>query len=142
MSKEIEAFEAWAEREMPLTYKRAILNDVSCAQETRELNFARKGYKAATAHYQTLLDAKDAEIGSLKTLLEIRAMGVEELLKKLYEQNTVLKALLEQAREGFENIVMHISEMKKGAVTNQDGWFLRLSKQTLAAINAATGKGE
>lgn len=66
MSKEREAFEAWAEREMPLTYKRAILNDVSCAQETRELNFARKGYQAAAAHYQPLLDAKDAEIARLK----------------------------------------------------------------------------
>lgn len=138
MSKEREAFEAWAEREMPLTYKRAILNDVSCAQETRELNFARKGYQAATAHYHPLLAEKDEKITALRA--EVLLLKNECVQRE--RENTVLKALLEQAREGFENIVMHISEMENGDVTNQDGWFLRLSKQTLAAINAATGKGE
>lgn len=107
MSKEREAFEAWAKKEIP----------IASARQEREFNFAHKGWQACAAHYQPLLEAKDAEL-------------------------LTCKALLEQAREGFENIVMHISEMENGAVTNQDGWFLRLSKQTLAAINAATGKGE
>ena len=141
MSKERETFEKWFRKHICNDdYSLYISDQESLTYREDYTNDLWTGWQACAAHYQPLLEAKDAEIAALR---EARVYTDNSKAAALLQvENTVLKALLEQAREGFENIVMHISEMKKGAVTNQDGWFLRLSKQTLAAINAATGKGE
>ena len=132
MSKERETFEAWAEREMPLTYKRAILNDVSCAQETRELNFARKGYQAATAHYHPLLAEKDAEIASLKALLE-GALGAHKATVDEFKR--LKQSVLDDDKVPLMNKIRdsHFLDAVLAVISSK-------FDEALAAINAATGE--
>ncbi len=98
-------------------------------------------WQAATAHYQPLLDAKDAEIAELRKkrgpVLHLEkalehfenASAAQEVIEGiLREENTTLKALLEQAREARRLI---------GFMTNEK---IAEAARILDAINAATGE--
>lgn len=126
MSKEREAFEAWAKKEIP----------IATARNEREFNFAYKGWQAATAYYQPLFDAKDAEIAKLKSRTRHWRMVQEEdgsftLTDLDADENATLKALLEQAREGLEGVI----RVADRATVEFDN-----AKKSLAAINAAIGE--
>jgi len=85
-------------------------------------------WQAATAHYQPLLEAKDAEIARLR---EVRIYTDNSKAAALLQvENATLKALLEQAREARRLI---------GFMTNNK---IAEAARILDAINAATGKGE
>lgn len=91
--------------------------------------------------FEAGLDAKDAEIAARVADMrqaEKMAMSSHKALtleaeknEVLQDENTTLKALLEQAREGLEKAV------KRQGFTNEE---LINARGTLAAINAATGE--
>lgn len=118
-------------------------------------------FQQATTHYRPLLEAKDAEIARLSdnankchhTLGKISLLGGESyslarvaqsqlliqgyipdsLAATLIEQNTTLKAVIEQAREGLDLICT--IEGESGA---SQGSVYKVASKTLAAINAAS----
>ena len=87
-------------------------------------------WQAATAHYQPLLEAKDAEIAGLKNARIYTDNSKAAAL--LQVENTTLKALLEQASKT-------LNAAKRAINGREHTGFI---DKTLAAINAATGKGE
>lgn len=86
------------------------------------------------AHYQPLLAAKEAEVAKLQEEADyVKFMeGVEA---KLRNENTTLKALLEQARGALKYHKAH----GNCDLADDHQTFVMLRD---AAINAATGKGE
>ena len=90
----------------------------------------RQGYQDAKAHYQPLLDAKDAEIERLKEAHIYTDNSKAAAL--LQVENTTLKALLKQASKT-------LNAAKRAINGREHTGFI---DKTLAAINAATGKGE
>ena len=115
MNKMREAFEQWSrndKRNFVLTTG-GICPDRYISGHTRDAERDRNdAWQAAVCHYQPLLDAKDAEIAELREELdELNSQlnnastiygSVCKSNDSLEEQNTALKALLEQTREGLE----------------------------------------
>ncbi len=107
------------------------------------------GYKAATAHYQPLLDAKDAEIAEAKKYGETMERIVDEQQEVLHrsnvglgealEENITLKATLEQAREVLA--IIRDGARNQTAFSGMSWQQIeKIAVDTLAAINAATGE--
>lgn len=84
------------------------------------------GYQAATAHYPPQLEAKDAEIATLKALLE----QAREAFIELYGEAQKLKC----GCSGFPDSLL---DVRHHCIPHD---MAILIKQTLAAINAATGE--
>lgn len=76
----------------------------------------RQGYQDAKAHYQPLLDAKDAEIERLKEAHIYTDNSKAAAL--LQVENTTLKALLEKAREGLDKAEMTLRKHHYWQSTN------------------------
>lgn len=96
-------------------------------------------YAAPLAHYQPLLEAKDAEIEELRDALKkaTKLESAERMASRLYrDENTNLKALLEQAREGLEHGLEAVKKYPEHPMTASEVIFRRV----LFSINAATGE--
>ena len=137
MSKEREAFEAFIENKC-LGYENSL-----------------EVWEGCEAHYQPLLAAKDAEIADLRKKrgpvvhlenalghLENASAAQEVIERILRAENTTLKALLEQAREGLRNALGCICHFRFNDNPNVDEITAEIVrvKELLAAINAATGE--
>jgi nitrogen fixation/metabolism regulation signal transduction histidine kinase len=85
-----------------------------------------QAWQACAAHYQPLLEAKDAEIKNWRDIFN----GMSDELADAKKENTTLKALLEQAREGLERLLRPTINL-----TDEQS-----ARDIIAAINAATGE--
>lgn len=131
MSKEREAFDFWYEN---------VCEDKIYADEPS----FNAGYHSAATHYQPLLDAKDAEISRLSDENEKylkKGLSYCRHSHEVTKENEELEALLEQAREAFGKI--------RDGARNQTAFsgmswqqIEQIAVEVIAAINAATGKGE
>lgn len=129
MSKEREGFEAWHDALFDISAATAVKNDYGYPQDGY-VQMRWQAWQACAAHYQPLLEAKDAEIA------------------EWYQENTTLKALLEQAREGLHDCNRELWYCAQQAgydwkKANTEGVVYKThakAVQALAAINAATGE--
>lgn len=150
MSKEREDFESSVRKEFPncnLTHWKDGYSD-------DDIQIRYESWQACATHYQPLLDAKDAEIARLQSRVR-RWRMVQEADGSFTctdldaDENTTLKALLEQAREALRLMNKELLFYAKKAgeditsaslsVLTPLGHARLKCCETLAAINAATG---
>lgn len=137
MSKEREAFEKFAlrnqEHELDIrTDDIAGVGIYSSAKTRNAFLLWQAATSARDAHYQPLLEAKDAEIADLEQTAKTAQDAWEDLHKVVLQrdaENIALKTLLEQAREGL----LYAAAGKDALVTD-------IAIRKLAVINAAGEK--
>jgi len=130
------AFVRWAGKDRAMSKDReaagAVLQKILDALAIDDLNINSRGLFEdwIVAHYQPLLEAKDADLRKADIAVKLESA----VNNARWEEIVKLKALLEQAREALSRIAESEYDYMTGKHSDE------VAKETLAAINAVTGE--